>query len=188
VSCARKTKGARNERVAPLVLAAKNQQGAASFAPGFLEHVSTPGTLTPALVSDKLPSSLFLPPKEVADILTDRIRFITHQGKQILLVDLSNCSALEVEKIAQALPDLVATRPRGSVLILDDFTGASFDQEAIRAMKESAVFDKPYTEKSAWVGAEDLPEVCSESIRSFSRRDFPTFKTREEALAWLAKD
>ena len=55
-------------------------------------------------------------------------------------------------------------------------------------MKESAVFDKPYIKKSAWVGAEHLPEAFSEDIRSFSRREFPTFKTREEALTWLTKD
>jgi hypothetical protein len=55
-------------------------------------------------------------------------------------------------------------------------------------MKESAVFDKPYINKSAWMGTENFPEVFAESIKSFSRRNFPTFKTREEALAWLAKD
>jgi hypothetical protein len=79
-------------------------------------------------------------------------------------------------------------RQRGSVLILSDFTGASFDEEAIRTMKETAVFDKPYIKKSAWVGAEDLPELFSENVKSFSRREFPTFKSREEALTWLAKD
>ena len=120
--------------------------------------------------------------------MTNRIRFITHQGKQVLLVDLSKCSANEVEEIVREVPNIVTTRSRGSVLILSDFTESSFDQDAIRAMKESAVFDKPYIKKSAWVGAGDLPEVFSESIKSFSRRDFPTFKTREEALAWLAKD
>ena len=111
-----------------------------------------------------------------------RIRFITHQGKQILLVDLSNCSTVEVERIIRAVPEVVTTRPRSSVRILSDFTGALFDEEAIRAMKESAVFDKPYVKKSAWVGAENFPKVLSENIRSFSRREFPTFKTREEAL------
>jgi hypothetical protein len=43
--------------------------------------------------------------------------------------------------------------------VLADFTGASIDVEAIRAMKESAVFDKPYIKRSAWVGAEKFPEV-----------------------------
>ena len=85
--------------------------------------------------------------------MADRIRFITHQGKQILVVDLSNCSTAEVERIIRAVPEVVTTRPRASVLILSDFTGASFDEEAIWAMRESAVFDKPYVERSAWVGA-----------------------------------
>ena len=128
------------------------------------------------------------PQKEVADTVTDRIRFITHRGKQILVVDLSNCSTVEVEKIVRAVPEVVTTRPRASVLILSDFTGASFDQEAMRAMKESAVFDKPYIKKSAWVGTEHFPDVFSEDMMDFSRRKFPTFKTREEALAWLTKD
>ena len=120
--------------------------------------------------------------------MEDRIRFITHQGEQILLVDLSNCSTAEVERIIRAVPGVVTTRPRASVLILSDFTGASFDEEAIRAMKESAVFDKPYVKRSAWVGTENFPELFSESVRNFSRREFPAFKTREEALAWLTKD
>jgi hypothetical protein len=120
--------------------------------------------------------------------MTDRLRFITHQNKQILLIDISSCPAAEVEKIFRAVPELVTTRPRGSVLILTDFNGASFDQEAMRVMKETAVFDKPYVKKSAWAGAEKFPHVFSENLSSFSRREFPTFKTREEALAWLAKD
>ena len=92
----------------------------------------------------------------------ERIHFISHQGKKILLIDFSNCSAPEVEKIARAAPETVTAQPRGSVLVLADFTGASFDHEALRAMKESAVFHKPYISKSAWVGAENLPPVFSD--------------------------
>ena len=120
--------------------------------------------------------------------MTNRVRFIAHRGKQILLVDLSNCTAAEVEKIIRSVPELVTTQLRGSVLILSDFTGASFDQEGLRTMKEAAVFDKPYVKKSAWVGAESLPKVFSEDMRSFARREFPIFNTRDEALTWLAKD
>jgi len=66
----------------------------------------------------------------------ERIQFITHQKKQILLVDFSNCPSSEVEKISRAVPDYVTTQPRGSVLVLSDFTGATLEQEAIRTMKE----------------------------------------------------
>jgi hypothetical protein len=120
--------------------------------------------------------------------LTEHIRFITHQGKQILLIDLSNCSSAEVEKIFRAVPESVTTRPRGSVLILSDFSGASIGQEAIRMMKETAVFDKAYVRKSAWTGVENFPRDLSENLGTFSRREFFVFETREEALAWLVKD
>ena len=120
--------------------------------------------------------------------MTARLQFIAHQGKQILLIDLSNGRADEVEKTFRAVPDLVTACPRGSVLILSDFTGASFDQEAIRIMKETAVFDKPYVKKSAWLGAESFPQVFSDDLRNFSQREFTVFKTRESALAWLVED
>jgi hypothetical protein len=120
--------------------------------------------------------------------MTDRIRFITHQGKQMLLVDLSHGSAAEVEKVYRKLPECVITRPLSSVLILSDFTGASLDEEAMRVMKETAVFDKPYVKKSALVGIENLPREFYENLKRFSRREFPVFKTRDEALAWLVKN
>ena len=119
--------------------------------------------------------------------MSDRIRFIPHDGKQILLIDFSNCSAGEVAEICREVPELLTTHPLGSVLILSDFTGASFDEAAIRVMQQAAVFDKPYVKKSAFVGAENFPKAFYESLSSFSRREFPAFKTRDEALAWLAK-
>ena len=87
----------------------------------------------------------------------ERIRFIDHHGKRILLVDLSNCSADEVEEIVRRVPDYITVQPRGSVLVLTDFSGAAFDRDALRAMKEAAVFDKPFVKKSALIGTEDLP-------------------------------
>jgi hypothetical protein len=120
--------------------------------------------------------------------MKERIRFISHQGKQILLVDFSHCSAREVEKLVRAVPEIVTAQPRSSVLILSDYTGTSVDRDAFYALKESAVFDKPHVKKSAWVGAENFPETLREDLKSFSRREFPMFKNRDEALEWLVKD
>jgi hypothetical protein len=118
----------------------------------------------------------------------DRIRFINHEAKKILLVDFSKCPANEVEELARAVPDYVTVNPLGSVLVLTDFTGAAFDRDAIRAMKETAVFDKPYVKKSALIGTEDLPASFYDELKTFSRRDLLIFKTREDALDWLAVD
>jgi hypothetical protein len=60
----------------------------------------------------------------------------------------------------------VTVQPRNSVLLLVDFTGASFDRDAIPTMKESAVFDKPYIKKSAWIGATAVPQEFQEEMKS----------------------
>jgi hypothetical protein len=116
-----------------------------------------------------------------------RIQFITHLGKQILFIDLAHCPAREVEQVLREVPEVVTTRPRGSVLILSDFTAAMWDLDALRVMKESAVFDKPFVRKSAWVGAEGFSKEFSEALTIYSSREFRAFESREEALAWLAK-
>jgi hypothetical protein len=120
--------------------------------------------------------------------MDDRIRFITHQGKPILLVDISHCKAAEVKKISALVPTFVTAQPKGSVLLLADFTGAEFDRDAITLLKKGTVFDRPHLKRSAWVGTESLPNVFYENIKSFSQRDLPTFKTREEAMDWLVRE
>ena len=79
----------------------------------------------------------------------------------------------------------VARHERGSLLILADFTGAEFDKTIATRVKEVLTLDRPFVKKSAWVGAENIPHVFYENFKTFSRRDFPIFKTRDEALDWL---
>ena len=118
----------------------------------------------------------------------DRVRFIAHQGKQILLADLTNCGAEEVVKIVSEVPHIVTAQPHKSVLILSDLTGAQFSRAAVTRMKEVAVFDRPFVKKSAMVGAESLPDVFYQALKIFARREFPRFKTQEEALDWLVRE
>jgi hypothetical protein len=115
----------------------------------------------------------------------ERIRFIDHLGKKILLVDLSHCPVNQVEEVVRKVPDYITVQPLGSVLVLTDFTGATFDHDAIRAIKETAVFDKPFVKKSALVGIEGLPASFYDELKGFSRRDMTIFKTRDAALVWL---
>jgi hypothetical protein len=119
--------------------------------------------------------------------MEDRIRFISHKGQQILLVDLSHCVAAEVEKISRLVPSFVTAEPHGSVLLLADFTGAELSREAVTILKQVTVFDRPHVMRSAWVGTEAIPKVFYENIKSFSQRDLPAFKNRDEAMEWLVK-
>jgi hypothetical protein len=38
------------------------------------------------------------------------------------------------------------------------------------------------------MGTESLPGIFYELIKNLSRRELPTFKTREEVLDWLVED
>jgi len=118
----------------------------------------------------------------------DRIRFITHKGKEILLIDATNCSSEELETMSRLVPSYVTAEPKGSVLLLADVTGAKFDKKAMEVVKPALVFDRPHLKRSAWVGTESIPKVFFEQLKAFSQRDLPSFKTREEALEWLVEE
>jgi len=115
----------------------------------------------------------------------DRMRFITHQGQRILLVDCTDCSPDEVAMIADLVPETITQEPLGSVLVLADFSRAQFTRESVERMKIAAVFDRPHLKRSAWVLTENLPKALYDSIRSFSGRQIPIFATREEAMDYL---
>lgn len=120
--------------------------------------------------------------------MEERIRFVTHKDRKVLLVDLSNCTPDEVSQICRLVPTYVTAEPRGSLLLLADFSGAKFDKAAVASLKEGTVYDRPHLKRSAWVGTETLAKVFYENIKAFSQRDLPTFKTRAEALEWLVQE
>ena len=118
----------------------------------------------------------------------DRVRFRTYKSEQILLADFTNCGPEQVTKIADEVQRIVTRQSPQSVLILTDFSGARFNRAAFTRLKEVAVFDRPYVKRAAFVGAESLPNAFYEDLKTFSRREFPRFKSREEAMDWLVRD
>ena len=98
--------------------------------------------------------------------LDERLRFVKHKGHAIFVIDFSHCTAKEMMLLLDQVRADIARHAPSSVLTLD----------------------RPYVKRSAWVGTESLPHVFYEHFRSFSQREFPTFKTREEAMDWLVAE
>jgi hypothetical protein len=121
-------------------------------------------------------------------LMDERVAFITHRGHEILLIDFSGCAAKEILLLLEEVKQTVAAHERNSVLTLGDFTGAHIDRAVATRLKEVMVFDRPFVKRSALVGVESLPKVYFENIKSFTQRNFPTFKTRQEAMDYLVKD
>jgi len=117
--------------------------------------------------------------------LDERLKFIKHKGHAIFVIDFSHCTAKEILLLLDLVRADIARHAPGSLLTLADFTGAQFDKQVATRAKEVLTLDRPYVKRSAWVGTESLPHVFYENFKSFSHREFPTFKTREEAMDWL---
>jgi hypothetical protein len=118
----------------------------------------------------------------------DPIRFIEHQGKKILLVDFTNADAHDMLLLLEELRTMVAQHPRGSLVILSEFAGATVDHEVATKIKEVLTRDRPFVKKTAWVGTESIPHAFMENFHNFSQREIATFKTREEAMDWLVAE
>ncbi len=120
--------------------------------------------------------------------MDDRIRFVRHLGKQILLLDFSHANGHEMQLLLEHVRVTVAKHAHESVVTLADFTGATVDHAVATKIKEVLTLDRPFVKKTAWVGAESIPHAFMESFHNFSQREIVTFKTREEAMDWLVKE
>ncbi len=118
----------------------------------------------------------------------DRAGFISHQGKQVLLLDFTNCTPAEMMFLSEEAERIITGQPRDSVLVLADFEGAQFSRDAVTRIKEVTTRDRPFVRRVAWIHTATLPKALYDGIRTFSQRDFPTFETREEALKFLVND
>jgi hypothetical protein len=119
------------------------------------------------------------------ELLDDRLHFMKHKGQMIFVIDFSNCRAKEILLLLDMIRATVARSEPGSMLTLSDFSGAQIDKQVATRAQEVLVLDRPYVKRAAWIGTESLPNVFYEHFKSFSQRDLPAFKTREEAMDWL---
>jgi hypothetical protein len=119
--------------------------------------------------------------------MDERVRFIEHKGKQVLLIDYSHASAQEMLAVLEKVRTTIAQRKHESVVTFADFTDAAIDHTVAMKIKEVLTLDRPFVKKTGWVGTEKIPHAFMENFHNFSQRNIATFKTREEALDWLVE-
>jgi hypothetical protein len=122
------------------------------------------------------------------DRMKERIQLVEHQGQQIMLIDFSNCTPQEMLDVVDEVQERISDSPPHSMLTMADFTDAEVDKTVATRIKQALVLDRPHVKRAAWVGTESLPKVFYDNFKSFSQREFPAFKTREEAIDWLVKE
>jgi len=115
----------------------------------------------------------------------ERVGFIIHQWRQILLLDFSHCSADEAINIIDGAKEVIRSQPHSSILILTDVTGAKYDLKVIEKFKEFTSGNKPYVKASAVVGLDEFQKVVYNAATLFSKRNLPLFDDIEKAKDWL---
>lgn len=118
----------------------------------------------------------------------ERVRFIRHKGKNILLLDFSGCTAEEVLILIEEGKKVIRSHPEQSLLTLTNVKDARYDSRVVTAMKEFAAHNKPYVRKGSVVGISVLQKVVFDAITRFSGRDLQSFNDLVKAKDYLAED
>jgi hypothetical protein len=117
----------------------------------------------------------------------ERIRFVEHKGKKILLEDFSNVrTESELLALIKKAVELVHSQPLQSVRVCVDMTNAHYGPRVAQESKAQTDSNTPYIYASAMVGITSLMEVILRTIYVVTGRKLESFRTREEALDWLA--
>ena len=102
--------------------------------------------------------------------MEQRIRFIEHAGRPLLLMDFSDL--WRVDEKAAAIEEarrFVGSQPTGRRLLV----------------KELAVHDEPWVLASAVVGMRPMQKVVHQIVATFSGRKLAAFDSLEKAKDWL---
>ena len=118
----------------------------------------------------------------------DRVRFITHGGRHVLLVDFSHASVEEALAAVAVCKQLVAEHAEHSLLGLTDVTGAHFDARVVAALKDLVVANGPHVRRAAVVGVNGLQRIIYDAVVRAGGRDLPEFPDRLHALDWLVAE
>jgi hypothetical protein len=116
----------------------------------------------------------------------ERVKLLSHRGKNILLLDLSNCSPEETLAAIPAAKAMISKFPAKSGLVMTDVKGAKYTKDVAEAIKNFTSHNTPYVKASAVVGAEGAAAILLKTVIFISRRELKDFGTRDEAMTWLA--
>ena len=95
------------------------------------------------------------------------VGFISHKGKQVLLLDFSNCTPEEVKSVSDEARRIITAQPQNSVLVLADFTGAQFSPDAVTRIKEVTTYDRPYVKRARGCTRRACPRSSTTPSRHF---------------------
>ena len=120
--------------------------------------------------------------------MTGRVRFLEHQGRRILVTDLSELDPRQSPAVLDEARRLVVTLPKErSLLSLLVVRKMRFDPKTIDVMKQIGRANEPWVIATAVVGLTAIGRVLARVVSTFSGRRYAAFETEGQAKEWLAR-
>jgi len=120
--------------------------------------------------------------------MTGRVRFADHEGRRILVTDLSDLTPDQAPAVLDEARQMVAALPKErSLLSLLVVRRMRFDPETIDAMKKVGRENEPWVIATAVVGLSAIGRVVAKVVSTFSGRRYAAFENEEQAKEWLVR-
>jgi hypothetical protein len=116
----------------------------------------------------------------------EKVRFIEHKGKQIILIDMANCVENDVLAIIEAAKKIIRAQPEKSVLTITDVTHTRYNAAVVMAMQQYTRENKRFVKAAAVIGVNAIKKIIFNKILEFSERDMKAFEDANKAKDWLA--
>lgn len=125
---------------------------------------------------------------EAHDRAGDRLRFIEHKGKRILMINSVGADLQMVKAIAAECWHIVSRQEPQSVRTLNDLSGGEFTSDTVKVFSELAARNRPYVVRGAVIGIKGMRFFAYQTVVSLTHRPLKLFDDRTKALDWLAQD
>ena len=121
--------------------------------------------------------------------LEDRVEWLNHNSKRILLADYSN---LKGDDLMVVFNRSKSTQEKAGkdVLLIVDFTGAKANNEIVAALKKAGKELDKDMKKTAVIGLAPLHRIFYNGYIQVTGQGYKTkvFQKREESLDWITSD
>jgi hypothetical protein len=126
---------------------------------------------------------LSYPPEEEP---MERVNKFKYQGKEIILIDLSNTRPEETLSVLPIAEKLITACAQKSALVLTDVTNSTYNKEVAEGIKGFVRTNTPHIKASAVVGAEGVRGILLSTVIYLTRREIKKCHDRPSAMDWLA--
>ena len=118
----------------------------------------------------------------------DRVKYLNHRGREILVQDLTDSKSIEENiGVFDQSQGIIFAQPPKSVLLLTVLINTHYSSKAVDRLKKFSVEVTPYIKASAAVGITGIKKVVYQALSTLIGRKIHLFDSIDQALDWLAE-